>query len=170
MRLVEWSNPTTLIVDIFAWGVIHASTGYAAHRIPTARLAHDSWLTRLRPWERGGRVYDVVRIRRWKDSLPEAGAVFAGGVSKRSLVTRTPDGLEAFATETRRAEIGHWLAAAASPAFALWNPRAVAVVMVVYGVGINLPFIAIQRFNRARIASALDRRAPRRNGVHRPIS
>jgi glycosyl-4,4'-diaponeurosporenoate acyltransferase len=169
VRLVEWSNPTTLAVDIVAWGVVHASTGYIAHRIPTARLDHDSWLTRPRRWERGGRVYDAIRVRRWKDSLPEAGAVFAGGVSKRSLVTRTTAGLEAFATETRRAEIGHWLAAAASPAFALWNAPAVAAVMVAYGVGINLPFIAIQRFNRARIASALHRNADRRNGVGRPI-
>lgn len=170
MRVAEWSNLTTLVVDVAVWGVIHASTGYIAHRIPAARLNHDTWLTRVRRWERGGRVYEIVRIRRWKDSLPEAGAVFAGGVSKRSLAMRTRAGLEAFATETRRAEIGHWLAAAASPAFVLWNSPAVAIVMVVYGVGVNAPFIAIQRFNRARIASALDRSARRRDDVRRPIS
>ena len=40
---------------------------------------------------------------------------------------------------------------AGGPLFALWNPAPIAVVMLVYGVGINLPFVAIQRYNRLRV-------------------
>ena len=71
----------------------------------------------------GERLYrDVLRIQRWKDRLPEAGALFAGGVCKRAAHRRRAGGLERFVVETRRAELGHWLAAAAGPLFVLWNP------------------------------------------------
>jgi glycosyl-4,4'-diaponeurosporenoate acyltransferase len=64
-----------------------------------------------------------------------------------------------FRAETRRAELGHWSAMACGPLFVLWNPPAVAAVMVVYGVVVNAPFIAIQRFNRLRIGRVLARRS-----------
>jgi glycosyl-4,4'-diaponeurosporenoate acyltransferase len=140
--------------------VVHSVTGYCVHRIPTGSpiLARDGWWSRPARWERDGRVYERrLRIKRWKDRVPEAGAWFAGGVSKRSLAGRDADGLARFVVETRRAELGHWAAAAASPLFALWNPPGVAAVMVAYGLAANLPFIAIQRYNRARLERLLGR-------------
>jgi glycosyl-4,4'-diaponeurosporenoate acyltransferase len=147
-----------LLVDIGAWAVVHSVTGYAVHRLAVHRLDHDTWLSRARRFERGGRLYrDTLHINRWKDALPEAGGLFPGGVSKRHLPPADRGGLERFSVETRRAELGHWLAAAGGPVFALWNPAPVAVVMVVYGVGVNLPFVAIQRYNRLRITRVLRR-------------
>jgi glycosyl-4,4'-diaponeurosporenoate acyltransferase len=113
----------------------------------------------VRSWERGGRTYERIGIRRWKDRLPEAGALFAGGVSKRRLPGAGTDRLLRFSAETRRAEYGHVACAAAAPLFVLWNPRGVAVVMVLYGVLVNAPFVAIQRYNRARIAAVVGRRS-----------
>jgi glycosyl-4,4'-diaponeurosporenoate acyltransferase len=141
----------TLVADIAAWAVIHAGTGYLVHRRSTARLQRDGWLLRVRPWEH----YRRLGIDRWKDRLPEAGALFAGGVSKRSVGRAD---LAAFVVETRRAELGHWLAIACIPLFALWNPPSGVVLMAVYGVLVNAPFIAVQRYNRRRALRVLDRR------------
>ncbi len=153
LRLIHLSNAWTVVVDVIAWGLVHALTGYFVHRLPARRFRRDAWLFQSRRIERSGRLYThVLRIRRWKDRLPEAGALFAGGVSKRHLPATDRAGLEQFAIETRRAELGHWLAAAAGPLFVLWNPPAVAIVMVAYGVVVNAPFIAIQRYNRLRVA------------------
>lgn len=157
MPLVHFSPGVTIAVDVAAWAVVHTASGYAAHRIPASSLQRDSWLTRPRACERGGRVYEWTGIKRWKDRLPEAGDLFAGGVSKRSLPSKSADGLRRLAVETRRAEVGHCLAAVASPLFFLWNSPLVGVAMVVYGIGVNAPFIAIQRYNRLRIARALAR-------------
>jgi glycosyl-4,4'-diaponeurosporenoate acyltransferase len=161
VRVIHLSNAATLVLDIVAWALVHAGTGYAVHRIhaDSPLIARDQWWSRLRRFERdGGRFYQrVLRIKRWKDRVPEAGALFAGGVSKRRLRTRTTPGLRHFATETRRAELGHWLAAAAGPFFLLWNPWWAAVIIVGYGLAANLPFIAIQRYNRARVARVLER-------------
>ena len=98
-----------------------------------------------------------MRINRWKDALPEAGALFAGGVSKRELPALDKSGLELFVRETRRAELGHWWAMLAGPVFMLWNPPAIAAVLIGYGIAINLPFIAIQRYNRFRTEPLLRR-------------
>jgi glycosyl-4,4'-diaponeurosporenoate acyltransferase len=47
------------------------------------------------------------------------------------------------------------------PLFLLWNPPLAAGLLVGYGVVANLPFIAIQRYNRFRIQPLIERRASR---------
>jgi glycosyl-4,4'-diaponeurosporenoate acyltransferase len=149
----------TLLANVVAWAAIHAGSGYVVHRLPLARLQHDGWLLRPRPWEHDGRTYQrLLRIRSWKDHLPEAGALFSGGVSKRALTGSVVGGLPRFVAETRRAERGHWLALAAGPLFALWNPLSGVVLMLAYGVAVNAPFIVVQRYNRLRALRVLSRR------------
>ena len=155
----------TVLVDIAAWAVFHTATGYAVHRLSLARLQRDTWLLRERRFEHSGRLYERVRIRAWKDRLPEAGALFAGGISKRHVQGRDGAALARFAAETRRAEYGHWLAMACGPLFVLWNPPLVAAAMVGYAVVVNVPFIAIQRYNRERIGRLLAGRTSKRSIV-----
>jgi glycosyl-4,4'-diaponeurosporenoate acyltransferase len=156
--------------DVVAWGVVHGGTGYIAHRLPDSLCGRDTWLTRCRWFERSGRIWRVLRVHRWKDRLPEAGDTFEGGVSKRHLPARTSEGLVEFAALTRRAEMGHWMAAAASPLFAIWNPPWIAMVMMIYGFAVNAPFIAIQRYNRLRVDAVIGRRAAARTRNHRGTS
>ncbi|HVF32677.1 MAG TPA: hypothetical protein VM933_06540 [Acidimicrobiales bacterium] len=151
------SKPLLVLVDVVAWGAIHAATGYLVHRLPARRLGRDTWLTRPRAWEGDGRFYvRRLRIKRWKRLLPEAGALFAGGFDKKRLTGgRDPAYLLAYVRETRRAELGHWLAAAGAPLFFLWNPWGVGIAMLVYAVAANGPCIAAQRYNRLRLARVL---------------
>ena len=158
LRLVM-PQTLTIVVDVIAWGVFHAATGYAAHRLGDARLARDGRLLRLRRFEAGGRWYRRrLRIHRWKDRLPDAGDLFAGGISKRELPSHDAAGLRLFERETRRAELAHWWALACGLLFPLWNPPLAAALLVGYGVAVNLPFIAIQRYNRARLQALAVRR------------
>jgi glycosyl-4,4'-diaponeurosporenoate acyltransferase len=162
VRVVHLSDPITVVLDVVAWGLIHAGAGYLAHRTSVVWLSRDRWLFRERRFERGGRWYtEVLRIGRWKDRLPEAGDLFAGGISKRHVTAADQGGLERFVVETRRAELGHWLAAAPGVLFVLWNPPAVVPVMVAYGLLVNLPFLAVPRYNRIRASRVLRARAAR---------
>lgn len=150
----------TVVADVLAWGLCHALTGYAAHRLGDERLGREGWLLRPRAFEADGRFYrDRLAIHRWKDRLPEAGALFPGGMSKRALPGRDAVGLRLFVRETRRAELAHWWAMACGPAFVLWNPPSASVLLVAYGVLVNLPFVLIQRYNRLRCRRVLDRMA-----------
>jgi glycosyl-4,4'-diaponeurosporenoate acyltransferase len=149
----------TIAVDIVAWGAFHSLTGLAAHRLDERRLTRDGWLLRQRGFEDGGRWYRRrLRIHRWKDRLPEAGALFPGGMSKRQLPTYDAEGLRIFARETRRAELAHWWALLCGPLFVLWNPPLASALLITYGVLVNLPFILIQRYNRFRIEALVGRR------------
>lgn len=157
LRLVM-PQTLTIVVDVIAWGVFHAGTGYAAHRLDERRLSQDGWLLRPRRFETAGQWYrHRLRIHRWKDKVPEAGALFRGGVSKRQIPSHDVAGLELFVRETRRAELAHWWAMFCGPVFVLWNPPLAAALLIGYGVAINLPFIAIQRYNRFRTLSLVER-------------
>jgi glycosyl-4,4'-diaponeurosporenoate acyltransferase len=83
------------------------------------------------------------------------------GFSKRRLASAEPDYLDRFARETSRAEFGHWLTWALALTFFLWTPWQMGLFMVVYGGLINVPFILIQRYNRARLRRFIARSARR---------
>jgi glycosyl-4,4'-diaponeurosporenoate acyltransferase len=144
-------------IDAVVWAGWSLAVGTVAARLPDETFARDTWLTRPRRFEGRGRLYERFGVRRWKDRVPELGA-FAGGRSKRTLPGPDDGGLTGFAAETRRAEYVHWSIAAAGPVFVLWNPPLLSVVMVAYAVFANVPCVAIQRYNRARVLRLVSRR------------
>lgn len=146
-----------VLLDSAVWAGWSGVVGWSAHRLPPAALSRERWLTRIRPWERDGRTWERLGVRRWKDRLPEAGDLFVGGMSKRSLPGRSPDDLARFAAETRRAELVHWTIPLVLPLFALFNPPVLLAAMGAYAVLANVPCIVVQRFNRARILRVLRR-------------
>lgn len=148
---------TAALVSAGAWAVIGVVTGFAMHRMPTARLTHDRLLTRPAGWETRRFYRDRLRVHRWKDRLPEAGAFFRGGFAKRRISDRSPGHLSRWAAETRRAEYTHWLNIAAAPFFLLWCPPWLGAVMIVFALAVHLPFVAVQRYNRLRLRAALER-------------
>lgn len=116
-----------------------------------------------------GKAYRWLGIRKWKDRIPEAGAFFRGGFSKRHLQSHDLDYLKRFALETTRAEFSHWLTWALSLTFFAWTPWPVGVMMVLYGAASNVPFILVQRYNRARLCQIIQASARRPHGNRTPL-
>jgi glycosyl-4,4'-diaponeurosporenoate acyltransferase len=138
------------------WGVV---VGLVCSRLSALRFATDGALTRLRPWERSGRVWVVTGVRRWKRFVPELDWL-SGGVRKKQLLTGA-EGRERLETETRRAEVVHWAACLPIFVMPLWGPAWVFGVMVVYDFCANVPCIIIQRYNRGRLLRLASRAAAR---------
>lgn len=158
LPLVQLSDGWAVLVGSAAWAGLSFGIGYLAHRAPLSTVGRDRWVTRLRAWERDGRIYERrLRIRTWKRWLPEGGDFYEGGFSKRHLQGRDRSHLERFVAETRRAELTHWALLACSPLFLLWNRPLIAACMVAFGVVANLPFVIVQRYNRARLVRLLSR-------------
>ena len=154
---LEW--PVAVAADCGAWAVWGVVTGRVLHRTAADRLDRETWLSRPRSWERNGRVYRrILRVHRWQRRLPEAGALFGGGVDKRRVGGRSTRALRTYARETRRAEYVHWLGLVVTPLFALWNPAGLLAVMAVYAGVANLPCIVSLRSNRLRVLGVLARR------------
>jgi glycosyl-4,4'-diaponeurosporenoate acyltransferase len=145
-------------VDTLVWLAVHVAVGYGVHRLPERALDGERWWSRERTWEHGGALYGGrLGIRRWKAYLPEAGAVFPGGFDKARLRRRDQPYLRSYLRETRRAELGHWLALGAAPLFFIWNPAWLGWCMQAYALAANLPCILSQRYNRARLRRVLAR-------------
>jgi glycosyl-4,4'-diaponeurosporenoate acyltransferase len=156
--IVELSWPVALAISIAVWVGTSFAIGLWAARQPASRFPCTGWLLRLRPWEAGGRWYERwLRIKAWKDVLPEAGS-WLGGESKRHLPTREQGGIARFVPELGRAETVHWASLCTGVLHLAWCPLWLGLCMVAFGLG-NLPFVAVQRYNRARIQRALRRRA-----------
>lgn len=158
--MIELAPWALVIVNALAWVAWSFAVGWFSVRRPVLSLRTGP-LTRLRAWERGGRVYRrVLRVHRWKDRLPEAGALL-GGMSKRQLPRAEQGGLARFGQECLRAEQAHLVQMAALPVFAVWNPPIGMVVNAVYALGANLPCVIAVRYNRARVDALLARRGAR---------
>lgn len=111
---------------------------------------------RILGWERSGRFYErFLRIKKWKDRLPDCGDFFGPGFKKKHLESRDAAYLETFSRETCRAEWAHWMTMAGAPVFLLWNEWWVEPIMIGYALAANLPCILVQRFNRARLERIL---------------
>jgi len=142
-----------------SWMIFGVVSGYIATHLSDRWFERDTRLTRLRRFEHRGRWYDRrLGVRRWKDRVPEAGDFFAGGRSKARLGGGSTATLVAFCTETRRAEWVHWANVGFGWTFFLWNEWTVGLAMVLFGTVVHVPFIIIQRYNRARLAHLLSRR------------
>ena len=141
------------------WILIHLGAGYVAHHLPTRLLLALPVVSRSYAWEGAGRAYQRLGIRAWKGRLPEGGAFFLGGFSKRRLHSNALGSLERFALETTRAECSHWLSWGLSLTFFAWNPWHVGAAMVLYGAASNAPFILVQRYYRARLRRIIQRSA-----------
>lgn len=167
MQLLHLPPALTIVSDIAAWLLLHFLIGWLAWRLPVSFFSRQSWLYRPRRRERHDQFYRrVFLIDRWKRFMPEAGGFFPGGFSKKRLTSRNQEYLARFSIETRRGEFTHWLSILPAPLFFLWNDWTVGLLMVAYALLFNLPFIAVNRFNRARLARILMRQTPRLAARH----
>lgn len=151
MQCIDLSPIAIVVVNaavFVAWSV--AVSRWARHR----RFVADSWLYRARRWELDGARYEQLRIRRWKDRLPNAGS------AKTAIGTRSNSDLQRFVVETRRAEWVHWTIVAIVPSFALWNPALAMPLVLAIALAFNVPCIVVQRYNRLRLQRVLLRRVP----------
>lgn len=151
------SGAVAVIAYSLAWAGFGLVSGSLAHRVPLDRLDHDSWLTRLRPFEVRGRWYDRwFGVRRWKDRLPEAGGWLAGGWAKDRIRSFAIADLERLTAETRRAEWVHWSNVVFGATFLFWTAWPVGTLMLAFGSLVHLPFVMVQRYNRARLVYVID--------------
>lgn len=148
------------LVDAGIWLGVHVVVGVVGHLVPGEVFSADRAWWRIRAFEHDGRLWSRrLRVERWKDRLPEAGAWLPGGVSKRQLRSRSASDLELLARETRRAEAVHVASGVAGVLATLWNPPLLVAANVLFALGFESPFVIVQRYNRARLERVLRRRS-----------
>ena len=152
-------------VQIFLWNAVivaiwHITVFIACVKLPASYFDENKPRFRPRDWERGGRWYkDTLRINVWKDHIPQF--VSKGGFSKEHLENMEDLSLEyldRFIMETCRGEWMHLSGALCSIVLLLINPIGFALLFAFLNLLGNLPFAAIQRYNRFRLQLVRKRR------------
>lgn len=146
---------TIAAINTLAWPVIQLSLAWGFTRMPDALFERKNPSYPC-PCE-NVLLERVLRIRAWKDKLPDAATWFAGGFAKAKLAGKEPAYLRQFIRETRRGELCHWCAIAFVAFFLPWNPWWADIIIVAYAIAANLPCILVQRYNRSRLEKLLKR-------------
>ena len=121
--------------------------------LPIKIFDHKKLIYRIQPWENNGDFYvKFLKIKKWKDCLPQYTS--KNGFSKKHINFNKNTDLSyinEFITETCRAEWNH-LACCFYFLFAFMvNSLKNAIIFSFIPILANLPFLLIQRYNRARL-------------------
>ncbi len=136
--------------------LIGVASHFIGEALPRKWFDPDNCLFRCRPWEDRGRVYHKLKIRRWKDKLPDASRHCKKMVPKRIRGHLSRDHLDRMIQETCVAEFIHSLLILLSIGVVrIWEGKRGWICWLLCILG-NLPFIFIQRYNRPRLQAALE--------------
>lgn len=158
-----------LCAQYLRFGATVVGIGLATHFIGEALPRR--WFHYDRPpfapwrWERKGRVYEEkLHISRWKDAMPDKSQAVKSSVTKSVGGDATSAHLESLLAETCVSEAVHWGLLVISPVMFLTMDLPLSIPgFLIYSLS-NLPLIAIQRYNRPRLATllALEQRRQKR--------
>lgn len=149
----------TVITETLRFVIPVAVIGILAHVIgealPRRWFDASRFPYRAYAFERNGRFYEALGIRKWKNVLPDKSRIAPGTYRKAirgSAQQHSAVHMERLLQETCVAECVHWALLVISPIllFTMESPAAY-VMTPLYGLS-NLPYIMIQRYNRPRLA------------------
>lgn len=108
-------------------------------------------------WEKGGKFYDKLHIRVWKDRVPDL-SKYCKQMCRKQVDTRpSAADLDRLVRETCVAEAVHWILMVLSlPVIMIWDGPGGWFFYILCILG-NLPFVIIQRYNRPRLMKMLSR-------------
>lgn len=143
---------------VAALGILSHFVGQA---LPRAHFDPQKFPYRSADWENGGKVYEKLGIKHWKDRLPDMSKIMPDMVRKKMSAVKS-QGMDVLIAETCVAECVHWaLMLLSLGIFFFWRGAWAVVFWLVYNLLGNLPFIIIQRYNRPRLVMLEQRRKRR---------
>lgn len=154
MAIIFIELPVVWIIslDILAWFMIHMAISLAMMRVPDDYYRRPHRCFESFEWEKKGRIWqDIFRIRAWKNYLPDSSSFIKNAYDLTNLNGLDLNSMEKIILETKRAEHTHWLSIPPALLFYIWNPPWAGIIMIIYALLMNLPFIIVQRYNRPRL-------------------
>lgn len=112
------------------------------------------------PFEKNGKLYEKLGIRRWKNKVPDMSKILTKILPPKKVPFRDDvEKLEVLVKETCVAESVHIiLCLLGLGLLAIWPGPGGMVMTALYLLLGNLPFIVIQRYNRPRLLSLLEKK------------
>ena len=114
--------------------------------LPRKWFHFDQFPYRSRTWEKDGKLYDNIHIKRWKSKLPDMSRICPIMVPKKIAAAKA-ENIELLIYESCVAELIHVLLIPMGlGCIGIWKSGGV-LFFLFWAIG-NVPFILIQRYNR----------------------
>ncbi len=159
MQIIEFKSPLSNILFVIVfWTILQITIPVICMKAADKHFSPESFLFRTRKWEKNGKIYETLfKIKKWKNLLPDGGAVIKGGFQKKHIDILSIEKLDKFIVESCRGELAHWLLILPFWTVGFFSPPIVMLVMFVYSVFANVPCIIAQRYNRPRVTGLINR-------------
>ena len=110
-------------------------------------------------FENNGKIYKKIGIAKWQSHVPDMSRVFTKIMPAKKITGRPKaETLVTMIKETCVAEVTHWLLILFGFGYlAIWHGAGGRICFIL-SVLVNLVFIVIQRYNRPRFVSLLERK------------
>lgn len=140
-----------LLMSIVYVAVIGILAHYIGESLPRPLFSEYKFPYRTYKWERGGKIYNRLKIKKWKTHLPDMSRVMRDMMPKKVTYDATSTNVDALIKETCVAECVHyWLCVFSVGIYLIWK-NYVGVILALVFVFCNIPFIMIQRYNRPHL-------------------
>ena len=143
-------------VCVYYLAVVGIASNLIGELLPRQWFHPDHFPFRCMNWEQEGKIYHHLRIRLWKDRLPDMSKLLPRMMPKQLRACETPRQVDRLILETCVAELTHVLLIVAGIGCLLLWPRGGKWISLLWTLG-NIPFILIQRYNRPRLSHVADR-------------
>lgn len=149
--IISLSPVVGTVLNIICIFLIHLSGSWICLKIPRDSLEVSEGVFRTFRWEEDGSIYRFIKVKKWKEYLPDGAKLFKTGFQKKRLQEKNEDYLFEFLLETKRAEVTHYVTLLPICFFFIWNPIEAFLLILLYGLISNVPCIIVQRYNRIRL-------------------
>ncbi len=154
----------TMLV-VFVWLAILISfaidgiVAFLLRQIPANKIRHYSKFFKTRKFEKN--LYNALKIRKWKDIIPELGGVLKYFDKKKLQENADSKYMLTFIKETCYGELMHIVAIFTAPLLLLILPHniilTVLLPIMIVNIFLQIPPIMVQRFNRPKLFMAYTR-------------
>ena len=148
----------TIIYTFFALFVIDALVAILVRILPKKWVNPFNKIYKVRPWET--KLYLKLKVRNWKDKIPETGKVLAGFGKDKVLDMNDNRYIYKFMEETVYAEVMHVISAVLSIFVIFINLKLwyiVGLPMAIVNFVIQILPVIVQRYNRPKLALLYER-------------
>ena len=140
-----------LLMSIVYVAVIGILAHYVGESLPRGLFSEHKFPYRAFKWEKDGKFYNCLRIKKWKNHLPDMSRIMRDMLPKRITFDATSDNIDALIKETCVAECVHyWLCIFSVGIYLIWK-NYVGVILALVFIACNIPFMMIQRYNRPHL-------------------
>ena len=151
-----------LVYSLIYIALLGLLSHFIGQALPRSAFRAERFPYKAASWEKGGKVYEKLGIKHWKDILPDMSRIMPDMVKKKLTKENKERGMDTLIAETCVAECVHWALIILSLVILFWwRDGWAALFLIIYNLFGNLPFIIIQRYNRPRLVMLEQRRKRR---------